>query len=62
MLDLWEHSFYLQYENVAGDYVKAWCNIVDWANVQKRFSGASARPSVASGEPSPPSFASSAVG
>jgi Fe-Mn family superoxide dismutase len=47
MLDMWEHAFYLQYKNVKGDYVKAWWNVVDWANVQKRFSAASALPSVA---------------
>ncbi len=37
MLDMWEHAFYLQYRNVKADYVKAWWNVVDWANVQDRF-------------------------
>lgn len=37
MLDMWEHAFYLDYQNVKGDYVKAFWNIVNWADVQERF-------------------------
>jgi Fe-Mn family superoxide dismutase len=37
MLDMWEHAFYLDYVNVKGDYVKAFWNIVNWADVQARF-------------------------
>ncbi|PRX92512.1 superoxide dismutase [Allonocardiopsis opalescens] len=37
MLDMWEHAFYLQYRNVKADYVKAFWNIVNWADVQERF-------------------------
>ena len=40
MLDMWEHAFYLQYKNVKADYVKAWWNVVNWANVQDRFAAA----------------------
>lgn len=40
MLDMWEHAFYLQYQNVKADYVKAWWNIVNWADVQARFEAA----------------------
>ena len=37
MLDVWEHAYYLDYKNVRADYVKAFWNIADWANVQQRF-------------------------
>ena len=40
MLDMWEHAFYLDYQNVKGDYVKAFWNIVNWADVQARFTAA----------------------
>ena len=43
-LDMWEHAFYLQYKNVKADYVKAWWNVVDWANVQARFANAVSNP------------------
>ena len=42
MLDMWEHAFYLDYQNVKPDYVKAIWNIVNWADVQKRFEAARA--------------------
>ena len=41
MLDMWEHAFYLQYKNVKAEYVKAWWNVADWANVADRFAKAS---------------------
>lgn len=39
-LDMWEHAFYLDYQNVKADYVKAFWNIVNWDNVQQRFAAA----------------------
>jgi Fe-Mn family superoxide dismutase len=39
-LDMWEHAFYLDYQNVKGDYVTAFWNIVDWTNVQDRLTAA----------------------
>ena len=40
LLDMWEHAFYLDYLNVKGDYVKAFWNIVNWADAQERFTAA----------------------
>ena len=39
-IDMWEHAFYLDYQNVKGDYVKALWNIVNWENVQARLEAA----------------------
>ncbi len=41
MLDMWEHSYYLQYKNDKATFVKQWWNIVNWADVQARFEKAS---------------------
>ncbi|MYW70735.1 superoxide dismutase [Pseudonocardia sp. SID8383] len=42
LLDMWEHAFYLQYKNVKPDYVKAWWNVVNWADAAERFARARA--------------------
>ena len=39
-LDMWEHAFYLDYQNVKADYVKAFWNIVNWADVAERYAAA----------------------
>jgi len=39
-LDMWEHAFYLDYQNVKADYVTAFWNIVNWENVAQRFDAA----------------------
>ena len=40
MLDMWEHAFYLDYQNVKADYVAAFWSIVSWQDVQARFEAA----------------------
>ena len=42
-VDMWEHAFYLQYKNVKADYVKAFWNVVNWADVQARFEAATSK-------------------
>ena len=40
VLDMWEHAYYLQYKNVKADWVDAFWNIVNWADVTTRFDNA----------------------